>query len=68
MVHDFSAKRIAAICARFPAARAEDVAAAAADPDLLALYLARTHDLTPTEAVEMLEWLPEAHVPRRAAA
>ncbi len=66
--HDLAAPGIDVICARFPFAMAADVAAAVADPDLLAHYLARTHDLTPAEASEMLDWLDVADTSHREAA
>ncbi|AZQ67861.1 hypothetical protein EF888_12365 [Silicimonas algicola] len=66
--HDLAALGIDAICARFPFATVDDVAAAVADPDLLARYLARTHDLTLAEAGEMLDWLHVADTSHREAA
>ncbi len=65
---DLAALGIDAICARFPFAVTEDVAAAVADHDLLARYLARTHDLTLAEAGEMLDWLDVAEISHREAA
>lgn len=47
------------IRARFPFAAPERMAALAHDPRAIARYLARTHDLTPSEALDTLEiWAP----------
>ncbi len=56
------------IRARWPAMRPDDLSAIAGDRSKFVAYLARTHDLTPSEAEESIElWLYRIRDAARAA-